>query len=116
MARSVGSRSEPLAALLSGWSVQERIDAGKAIEDIEDHPGVQVLLKLVQEAREVAFFRLTHGSTEAVGKLNKDLGFVNGLEVLPDALVTIREKAQEAQRVRDDAAKHADEERQAQTT
>lgn len=115
MARLVGSKSEQLAALLSEWSVQDRIDAGKAMEGIEEHPGVQVLLRLVEEAREIAFFRLTHGSTEAVGKLNKDLGFVNGVEVLPDGIETIRFKAAEAQAKRDKAAEQADRERQETT-
>lgn len=107
-----GKESQQLAALVDRWSIAERIDAGKALEGIEDNPGVRVLLDLVAEARETAFFRLTHGNTEAVGALNKQLGFVNGLEVLPDAIATIRAKAEAAEEKRAAAAEAADAERQ----
>jgi hypothetical protein len=107
-----GRQSQQIAAHLSTFSVDEKLEAGRAIEGIEDHPGVRVLLDTLAGMRETAFFRLTHGNTEAVGKLNKDLGFVNGLEVLPDAIETIRAEAKLAQAHRDAAAEAADAERQ----
>lgn len=107
-----GSHSEQLAALARQWPVGDRIKAGEALEEIEGHPGVQVLLRLMAEAREIAFFRLTRGNTESHAKLAKDLGFVNGLEALPDAIVTLRGLAESARAERQAAAKAADAERE----
>lgn len=104
-----------LEALLSDHTPGELIDMGAAIEGIEEHEGVRVILDVLARSRENALRTLIHAphATENAAALQKQLGVVKGLDALMETIPTIRKLAEAAQQIRDAAAETADAEREA---
>jgi hypothetical protein len=108
-----GKSNPQIASPLREWSVQDLIEAGEALEGIEDHPAFQVIDRVLKECHAVVVSTLVVApASENVGALNKQLGLAYGLEAFPDVIATVREKAEIARAARQAAVERADAERQ----
>lgn len=93
-----GQRSPAVSNHLDSWTVEDLQHAADAVKDLQSHPGWQVLYGLMDAMWESAVERMIALSAHTEAPMYaRVLGMLEGMRVTADALVTIPQKAQEAE-------------------
>jgi hypothetical protein len=89
--------STEIAHELSTWTLEQRQEAGPAMEELEQMPGFEIVTALAERVRKRKLESLLAADKpREAAEYARDLGEINGLRIAEQIVSTVKAKAEDA--------------------